>query len=132
MKILLVDNNDDFRGNLKLFLEGHLNHVVVGEASDGKEFLEEKMVPADIVLMDINMPKINGLEAAKMGIWKNHHLKIIALSQYKDSIDLRVLIENGFKGFVSKTNLFKDLDEAIRIVDAGGCYFNDDIQLKEG
>lgn len=128
MHIFLVDDNDTFRKNLKLFLEGHLNHVVVGEANNGKAFIENKVF-ADLVLMDINMPGMNGLEATKRGTWIYNKLKIIAVSQFTDSVDLHQLICAGFKGFVSKTNLFRDLEKAISTVYQGAFFFPDDLKL---
>ncbi len=129
MNIFLVDDNDDFRKTLKFFLEGHLNHKVVGEADDGKTFVDMGYITADIILMDINMPNINGLVATKKSTWENQEYKIIAVSQYKDNIDLQQLISVGFKGFVSKTNLFEDLDDAINTVTNGEFFFPDDVQL---
>jgi len=130
MTILLVDDNNTFRANLKLFLEGHLNHEVIGEASDGNEFLKKLHENADVILMDINMPGMSGINAAKKGTWNNHKLKIIAVSQYKESIDLQMLIGVGFKGFVSKTNLFSDLENALNKVSEGGYFFPNEIQIE--
>ncbi len=131
MNIFLVDDNDDFRKTLKFFLEGHLNHKVVGESADGLAFIESGYIAADIILMDINMPNINGLEATKISTWENQQCKIIAVSQYKDNIDLQQLISVGFKGFVSKTNLFENLENALVAVSSGGFFFPDDVQLSK-
>jgi DNA-binding NarL/FixJ family response regulator len=129
MKIYLVDDNDNFRKTLKFFLENHLNYKITGEAVNGKDFLENTIIDADIILMDINMPGINGLEATKFGMWKNKNYKIIAVSQYKDNVDLQQLIGAGFKGFVSKVDIFRDLESAIKTVVAGKLFFPDDIKL---
>lgn len=129
MEIYLVDDNAVFRDNLKLYLEGHLNHIVVGESDDGKSFLENSSIKADIVLMDINMPEINGIDATKTMTWQNRNLKIIAVSQYKENVDLQQLIGVGFKGFVSKTNLFNELDKAIKTVFKGGYFFPNEIKI---
>ncbi len=131
MKIYLVDDNDDFRKTLRFFLEDYLNYKVVGESDDGESFLKKDDVLADVVLMDINMPGINGLQATKMGTWKNHDIKIIAVSQYKENVDLHQLISVGFKGFVSKVNLFRDLDNAIKKVSEGGYFFPEDVLLSK-
>lgn len=131
MNIYLVDDNAAFRETLKFFLEGHLNHKVVGESADGQEFISKGFVPADIILMDINMPNINGLEATKISTWENQQYKIIAVSQYKDNIDLQQLISVGFRGFVSKVNLFDELEDAIITVSNGGFFFPDDVRLTQ-
>ena len=129
MNIYLVDDNNKFRETLRLFLEDHLNHKVVGETNDGKSFLDQEYINADIILMDINMPNINGLEATKLGLWKNNMHKIIAVSQYKNNVDLKQLIDAGFKGFVSKVDIFRDLGKAIEDVNAGKMFFLNDIKL---
>jgi DNA-binding NarL/FixJ family response regulator len=131
MNIYLVDDNDDFRKTLTFFLEDYLSHKVVGESNDGKEFLERDDIFADIILMDINMPGINGIQATKMGTWKNHEYKIIAVSQYKENVDLHQLISAGFKGFVSKVNLFRDLENAIITVNDGKLFFPDEINFSK-
>jgi DNA-binding NarL/FixJ family response regulator len=130
MNIFLVDDNDTFRQNLKLFIEEHLLHKVCDEASDGKSFLQKKTINADIVLMDINMPELNGMEAAKLGTWINNKLKIIAVTQYMDMADLEQIIGAGFKGFVSKTNLFRDLGNALEVVMNGGYFFPEELEIK--
>ncbi len=131
MKVYLVDDNDDFRSSLKLFLEGHLNIDVAGETSDGLNFVNDPPVDVDLVLMDINMPLLNGLQATKQSTWSNRSLKIIAVSQYVDTVDLKELISVGFKGFVSKTNLFRDLEPAIEKVLGGGYFFPPDMNLSK-
>jgi len=131
MKIYLVDDNDDFRKSLRFYIEGHLNYNVVGETNSGDSFIRNNAIVADIILMDINMPGINGLEATKIGTWKNHEYKIIAVSQYKENVDLQQLISVGFKGFVSKTNLFRDLEKAIITVSKGGYFFQEDISIPQ-
>ncbi|QQS50204.1 MAG: response regulator transcription factor [Bacteroidota bacterium] len=129
MKIYLVDDNDTFRANLKLYLEGHLNYQVIGETDSGRVFLDATNVSADVVLMDINMPELNGVDTTKFSTWQNRNLKIIAVSQYKENVDLQQLIGAGFKGFVSKTNLFSDLDRAIKTVAEGGYFFPEGIKI---
>lgn len=131
MQILLVDDNDAFRESLKLFLEGHLHYHIVGEYSDGKQFIESDNPRADIILMDINMPQMNGLQAAKSRTWEDNSSKIIAVSQYNESVDIKQLIGVGFRGFVSKMNLFRDIENAIDIVQKGGYFFPEELNISD-
>ena len=66
MKIFIVNDHDVFRQSLKQFIENYLHYEVIGESSDGKDFLDIGYTTADIILMDINMPFVNGLDAAKL------------------------------------------------------------------
>ncbi len=123
MKLYLVDDNNKFRGVMKTFTEGLLNHEVVGESDTGQHFLDNYTDQADVVLMDINMPEVDGLLATKLGSRKHYDIKIIAVSQYATINDIQQLISVGFKGFVSKSNLFEQLNDAIETVYAGNYYF---------
>ena len=123
MKLFLVDDNDNFRTNLKKFLEEYFDYEVVGEACNGLEFLNKVDSSADIILMDLNMPEMDGFEATRISISKKLPLKIIALSQSKEFVDLQKLKKIGCKGYVSKTELFDVLEKAILNVSKGGYYF---------
>ena len=126
MKIYLVDDNDKFRGTLKSFIEEFLYYEVIGESADGEQFIQNYKGNADIVLMDINMPGLDGLKATKTSTSDIRDVKIIAVSQYSSMVDLPQLIGVGFKGFVSKTNLYDELDNAIQAVYEDGYYFPSD------
>lgn len=130
-KIYLVDDNDKFKETLKIFIEEFLFYSVIGESSNGKDFLENYKGDADVVLMDINMPEVDGLKATKKSTWELRDIKIIAVSQYSSTVDLPQLIGVGFKGFVSKTKLYDELDKAIKAVLKNEYYFPDDIKLND-
>lgn len=129
MEVVLVDDNADFRSGLKMFIEEHLGYKVLKEFDNGQSFVDNSLLKADIILMDINMPQLNGMEAAKMGTWNKRDMKLIAVSQFKESVDINVLIGAGFRGFVSKTNVFKELSKAIETVLKGEYYFPDELEV---
>lgn len=123
MNIYLVDDNITFRNALKFFLERSLNHTVIGENEDGEGFLLSDWQIADIVLMDINMPKTNGIKATKHGTQNFRYAKIIAVSLFKDKYTIEELIKAGFKGFVCKNEVYVELEKAILKVNNGSYYF---------
>lgn len=117
MKFIVVDDCKTFREGIKFFLENILNHEVVGMAKNGEEFLQmENKLKADIILMDIEMPKINGVEAAKKALWENKSLKFIAVTSYKDKAYLKDLIYAGFKACIFKDYFYDEFEETISTV----------------
>lgn len=126
--IILVDDHDLFRDGIKTMLE--LNNIgnVVAEASDGKQFLEllETHKP-DIVLMDIDMPVMNGVDATKKGVLKFPELKILVLSMFGDQQYYHQMIEAGAKGFILKTANKSELIEAVQSVQKGTHYFSNEL-----
>jgi DNA-binding NarL/FixJ family response regulator len=128
LNILIVDDNLQFRTHLKHFIENELGFFVIGEASDGTEFLNlSNNTHSDIILMDIVMDKMGGFETTKSILWQNSHLKIIAITMYSDKAFLDLLIEAGFKGCVFKQNIYNQLPIAIEVVKNGKLYFPDNI-----
>jgi len=125
IKVILVDDHEIFRNGLKMVL-GKLKHTkVIGEASNGNEFLEilPKHQP-DIILMDIEMPEMNGIDATIKALEINPNLKIIALTMFTEDEYIQNMIDVGVKGFLIK-NINKDtLDKAIQTVFNGGNYYS--------
>ena len=103
MKILIVDDHEIFRNGLKMVL-GRLSYAeLCGEAQNGQEFLDmlDTLTP-DIVLLDIEMPVLNGIDAAKIALEKHPNLKIIALTMFSDDEYIQSMIDVGAKGFLMK------------------------------
>lgn len=130
-QIFIVDDHKLFRDGLKFILQESGDIEVVGEASDGKEFLDllNYIVP-DIVLMDISMPGMNGVEASKIALERYPHLKILVLSMFGDDAYYNSMIDIGVKGFILKDCDANELKDAIKTVLNGKSYFSQELLLK--
>ncbi len=126
--IFIVDDHEIFRNGLKMLLDNFDFVSVIGEAANGEEFLEhiEKGAP-DIVLMDINMPKMNGIEATKQAMKKYPEIKIIALTSFADDEYIEQMISAGVEGYMLKRSDIEDFEKAIKKVAEGGNYFSSEI-----
>lgn len=123
IKVFIVDDQMLIRSGLKFQINEIAGLTVIGEATNGQEFLEfiENKMP-DIVLMDINMPVMNGIEATRTAMHKYPGLKIIVLSSYGDEENLTKMMAEGIKGYLLKNVGKEQLREAIlKVVD--GKYF---------
>ena len=128
MKILLVDDHNLFRNGLKMLLDTLPGYEVTGEASNGKEFLELiALDDFDIVFLDIEMPEINGIEAAKKAFELKPDLKIITLSMYGDEEYYDQVVDVGAKGFLLKNTNIEEVKTAIDTVMKGGNYFSQEL-----
>lgn len=128
LKIYIIDDHSLFREGLK-FLLGSSEYVSeIKEAENGSVFLENfETFKPDVVLMDIEMPEMNGIEATKEALSRVPDLKIIALSMHSDENFYTEMIEAGAKGFLVKNSLFSDVETAIVAVFNGQNYFSPEI-----
>ena len=128
LKLIVVDDHRMFRESISKMLisEGIAN--VIAEANNGKEFLLvlEKQLP-DIVLMDISMPIMDGIEATQIALKKYHDLNILALSMFGDENYYYSMVEAGAKGFVLKSASLTELENAITEISKGGSWFSADL-----
>ncbi len=129
--IILVDDHQIFRTSLKSLIMNEKIGTVIGEASNGKEFLDvlEKEVP-DLVLMDIDMPEMDGSEATMLAIEKHPDLKILALTMFGEENYYFKMVKAGVKGFLLKTSDIKELEIAIKDVTTGETYFSNELLRK--
>jgi DNA-binding NarL/FixJ family response regulator len=126
--VILVDDHLIFRQGLKDMITLENIAFVVGEASNGVEFL--KLLPnqkPDLVLMDIDMPLMNGLEATRRALALIPDLKIMAFTMFGDKEYNDKIRELGAKGFVSKTINIEELELAIETVLNGNNYFQNTV-----
>lgn len=126
--IIIVDDHALFRSGLHLLLDNLdiVNNIY--EASDGIEFLNNlSKHSVDIVLMDIDMPKMDGVEATQKALVEYPELKIIALSMYGDEEYYYKMINAGVKGFLLKDSDINEVKNAIQAVGEGTNYFSPEI-----
>jgi DNA-binding NarL/FixJ family response regulator len=129
--LVLVDDHKLFRDGLKYVLDQVEYIDVIGEASDGKEFLElMKSVQPEIILMDIAMPRMDGIEATRASLKLYPDLKIIALTMFDDEKYYYDILSAGAKGFVLKDSDSEILLNAIRAISKGESYFSNEILVK--
>ena len=101
---------------------------IIGEADDGRKALDivQELEP-DVVIMDISMPNLNGVDATRHIVRENPKVKVIALSMHSSSMFVADMIKAGASGYVLKDCLFEELAEAIRTVYDGGVYLSPDV-----
>lgn len=125
IKVLIVDDHTLVRDGIRALLALIADTKVVGEAANGKEALEKvKRLAPDVVLMDLAMPIMSGLEAIRRIRKRFPGIKVLALTQYEDREYIIPTIEAGARGFISKTAAFSELASAIQAVYQGGSFLS--------
>jgi DNA-binding NarL/FixJ family response regulator len=131
-KLIIVDDHRLFREGLKLMLQDYPQFEVVGEADNGVKFLTllENIGPPDLVLMDINMPEINGIEATRQALRKHPHLPVLILSMLGEEDYYNELVGIGVKGFLLKDTDPDELVKGIERILDGGHYFSQELLMQ--
>jgi len=125
IKVLIVDDHTLVRSGICSLLALVEGIEVVGEASDGKEALEKtRQLGPDVVLMDLAMPVMGGLEATRRLRREFPRTQVLALTQYDDSEYVIPIIEAGARGFVTKMSAFSELAAAIQAAHRGESYLS--------
>lgn len=124
-KIIIVDDHVIFRKSIGLLLERENIAKVVADAGNGQEFLDllEHHTP-DLVLMDVSMPVMDGVEATRKAIEKNPELKILTLSSFSEEMYYYKMVEAGVQGFLLKDAEVYELTQAVSTVAEGGSWFS--------
>lgn len=125
LRILIADDHGIVRKGLRLQLEQNEKFEVVGEAVDGREAVRmaEELAP-DVVIMDIAMPNLNGIQATTQLVKKNPQIAVIILSMYSDETYLTRTLAAGAKGYLLKDSADVDLDRAVQTVAQGKPFFS--------
>lgn len=131
IKIVIADDHRMFRDALKKILTIEKIADVIGEASDGNELMKilDTLVP-DIILMDILMPNMDGIEATRKVTEKYPDVKVLTLSGFNEEKYYFSMIDAGAKGFVLKNSGFNELHDAIIEVAKGGSWFSTELLQK--
>jgi len=124
IKIMIAEDQGLIRHSLAALLSAVDGFQIVGLAANGEELLKQlELVKPDVILMDIKMPKMNGIEVTKTIDEKMPWVKVIALSGFDHPVYIKEMLKNGAKGFISKNCSIEELCEAIRMVNSGAQYF---------
>jgi DNA-binding NarL/FixJ family response regulator len=125
MKILIADDHGIVRQGLRSLIEKHQEMQIVAEAEDGLTTvaLAQEFHP-DVVIMDVTMPKLNGIEATRQIVSKVPQTKVIALSMHAEGHIIKGVLDAGASGYVLKSYLFDELHRALTAVSSGGYYLS--------
>ena len=124
VKIALVDDHNLFRNGIKGLLQTNPNYTVVGEYSDGSQFIAAlPNIDVDIVLMDISMPNMDGKRATQLALRQRPELKVIALTMFGESQYIEEMVAIGAVGYLNKDSDIQTVFEAIDCVAADKSYF---------
>jgi two-component system response regulator NreC len=125
MRILIVDDHGIVREGLKSLLQNQPDMEVIGEGQDGQVAVEmaEQLSP-DMVIMDMSMPNLNGIEATRFILQHNSNIKVVILSMHSDRHIVKETLEAGASAYVLKSNLFDEMLRALETVAKGGRYLS--------
>ncbi len=127
-KVLIADDHQIMREGLRTMLEKEYDITVVGEAENGRMTLRlARELTPDVIIMDVAMPDLNGIEATRQIIGELPSVKIIALSMHDDRRFVLNMLKAGAAGYMLKDCAFKDLAKAIRVVRANKTYLSDEV-----
>ncbi|MDX1489887.1 MAG: response regulator transcription factor [Pseudohongiellaceae bacterium] len=123
ISVMLVDDHAVVRMGFKLLLEGSKEIAIIGEANSGEEAVREFVaLEPDVLVMDISMPGIGGLEAIARVLAKKPQQKILVLSAHEDIMHAKRVLKAGASGYVTKRSAAEVLIEAIKSVHKGNIY----------
>lgn len=124
LRILLADDHQIVRDGLRLLIDSQPGMQVIGEAANGKEVLAQaRQLSPDIVVMDLSMPELNGLQATERLKAELPQVKVIALTAHEDESYLSQLSKAGAAGYLLKRSAGEDLIQAIGTVAKGGVHY---------
>jgi two-component system response regulator NreC len=125
IRILLADDHAMVRQGFRMILSSQPDMEIIGEAGNGREAVEmsQKLLP-DVIVMDVAMPELNGIEATRKITAALPRSRILALSMHKDSVYVREILRAGARGYLLKDSIDSDLLAAVRAVAKGEGYLS--------
>jgi DNA-binding NarL/FixJ family response regulator len=124
LRLFLADDHEIVRFGLRNLLESQFGWSVVGEAADGREAVEKvSLLEPDVTLLDISMPGMNGLEAAREILGRGCRTKILILSVHDSQDVIEQVLDSGAKGYVLKSDAMRDLIAAVDAVRSNKTFF---------
>ena len=125
LRILLADDHATVREGVKMIINAQADMEVVAEAADGRGAVAEaQTVRPDVVVMDVSMPRVNGLKATETLTASCPEIRVLALTRHQDDGYLQQLLRAGAAGYVLKQSRPAELLQAIRAIGAGGSYLD--------
>ena len=125
VSVVLVDDHTIVRDGLRALLDKNPTMVVVGEAADGRSAVRlAKDMSPDVVIMDVAMSDLNGIEATRQIMAEAPRVKVLALSMYSDRVFVSEMLKAGASGYLLKDCAFDELAHAIETVMAGRIYLS--------
>ncbi|HBY62202.1 MAG TPA: DNA-binding response regulator [Solibacterales bacterium] len=124
-RILLADDHAVVRGGFRMLLAAQPDLEVVGEASNGREAVElAASLQPDVIVMDVTMPELNGIEATRRIAQDAPRVRVLALSMHKDAVYVREILRAGARGYLLKDSEESALIEAVRAVARGEAFLS--------
>lgn len=125
IRVLLADDHAILRKGVRMLIDAQPDLEVVGEAKTGREAIEEaRKLRPDVVVMDVSMPELNGIEGTRQICDELAQTKVVGLSMHKDSVYVREILRAGARGYLLKDSEDDDLLRAIRAVARGEAFLS--------
>ncbi|MEW6745892.1 MAG: response regulator transcription factor [Planctomycetota bacterium] len=128
IRILLADDHEILREGLRSLLEKQPDMEVVADVGDGRTAIRQaRELQPDVIVMDIGMPDLNGIEATRLISAEGSHCRVICLSVHRERRLVTAMLQAGASGYLLKTTAAKELVDAVRAVAAGQAYLSPSI-----
>ena len=128
IRIILADDHKITRQGLHSLIDENNDMEVLAEAENGRDAVElARSLNPDVIIMDVSMPDLNGVEATRQIIQENQNVRVIALSMHSDTLFVSEMLKSGASGYLLKDCAFQELEQAIRTVVEGKAYLSPSI-----